>query len=726
MPHEKPIGIDLGTTNSAMAAVDDAGRSAMIPNAEGELITPSVVYFSESEVVVGKNARSAITSQPEMVAQWVKRDMGSPYYSHPIRGQYLPPEVIQACILRKLKTDLVSAIGPDFQAVITVPAYFDEMRRKATADAGEMAGLHVLDIVNEPTAAALAFGEALGYLEAPGELKGSDLFCATSAPSSFRPADSPGRQELTVMVYDLGGGTFDVTLLRLAAGKVQTLATDGDVQLGGHDWDQQLVDYAAECFLKTCPLDPRQDPAGLNRLFLEAMLTKHTLSARSKAVIQIDYQNRFAEIPVTRQQFEEMTANLLERTAYTTRQLLGVAGMEWKDVQRVLLVGGSTRMPMVPRMLQDLSGIQPERSVNPDEAVARGAALYAAHLLAMRTAPRSTFQVSNVNSHSLGVEGIDAETLRKKNVVLIPRNTSLPARHTERFATKSEGQRSIVIKVLEGESTQPGDCIAIGRTVVRDLPSGLPKGWPVEVTFEYAANGRLAVDALVPGTQHRARLELIRETGLSSEGLARWKQPVAEAGGFSSFESAIQDVLRSAPPAQEASPSGIGSSGVLAATSPLPPPAPLAAPLVEPKWVAGPRPLTEFTPLPADEEGRGVKVVSSPLPLGEGQGVKVVFSPLPLGERPAVTVVSSPLPLGEGQGVRAAEEPVLPLIKRTKPEKKRRIPKWAERLIGHVITLLVFGIIAYLMISHVRPDVFPSIFGKGRQQNQQKQADPAP
>ncbi len=742
MPHEKPIGIDLGTTNSAMAAVDDAGRSAMIPNAEGELITPSVVYFSESEVVVGKNARSAITSQPEMVAQWVKRDMGSPYYSHPIRGQYLPPEVIQACILRKLKTDLVSAVGPDFQAVITVPAYFDEMRRKATADAGEMAGLRVLDIVNEPTAAALAFGEALGYLRTPGELKGSelkrpDLFDATSAASSLR-AGEPNRSdpfnspELTVLVYDLGGGTFDVTLLRLAAGKVQTLATDGDVQLGGHDWDQQLVDYAAECFLKTCPLDPRQDPAGLNRLYVEAMLAKHTLSARSKAVIQIDYQNHFAEIPVTRQQFEEMTANLLERTSYTTRQLLGVAGLEWKDVQRVLLVGGSTRMPMVPRMLQDLSGIQPERSVNPDEAVARGAAIYAAHLLAMRTAPRSTFQVSNVNSHSLGVEGIDAETLRKKNVVLIPRNTSLPARHTERFATKSEGQRSIVIKVLEGESTQPGDCIAIGRTVVRDLPSGLPKGWPVEVTFEYAANGRLAVDALVPGTQHRARLELIRETGLSSEGLARWKQPVAEAGGFSTFESAIQDVLRSTP-SQDASSSGIRSAGAMAAIAPLPPPAPLAAPAAEKQWVAGPRPLTEFTPLPADEERQGVTAVSSPLKPGEGPGVTVVSSPLKPGEGPGVRPVSSPLPLGEGQGVRAskplksdvqganaAAEPVPPLIKRTKPEKKRRIPKWAERLIGHIITLLVFAGIAYLMISHVQRN------REQNQQNQQKQADPAP
>ena len=380
MPHDKPIGIDLGTTNSAIAWVDEAGRSAMVPNAEGEFITPSVVYFSEAEVIVGKNARTAITSHPEMVAQWVKRDMGAAYYSHPIHGHYLPPEVIQACILRKLKTDLTSGLGPDLQAVITVPAYFDEMRRKATADAGEMAGLRVLDIVNEPTAAALAFGEALGYLS-PGGSK---------APGTPGVPGTPGPRELNVLVYDLGGGTFDATLLHLAAGKVQTLATDGDVQLGGHDWDQRLVDYAAECFLKTHQLDPRQDPATLNRLYLDAMEAKHTLSARSRAVVQINYQGRFAEIAVSREQFEEMTADLLERTSYTSRQLLGVAGLEWKDVQRVLLVGGSTRMPMVPRMLQALSGIQPERSVNPDEAVARGAALYAGHLLATRGARPGT------------------------------------------------------------------------------------------------------------------------------------------------------------------------------------------------------------------------------------------------------------------------------------------------------------------------------------------------
>ena len=692
MPYDKPIGIDLGTSNSAMAWVDEAGRSAMISNAEGEFITPSVVFFSESEVVVGKNARTAITSHPEMVAQWVKRDMGAPYYSHPIRGSYLPPEVIQACILRKLKADLVRSLGPDMQAVITVPAYFDEMRRKATADAGEMAGLRVLDIVNEPTAAALAFGEALGYLSHDGQ----------------------PRQQLNVLVYDLGGGTFDVTLLRLAAGKVQTLATDGDVQLGGHDWDQQLVDHAAGCFLKAHQLDPRQDPATLNRLYLDAMEAKHTLSARSRAVVQINYQGRFAEIAVTREQFEEMTANLLERTSYTSRQLLGVAGLEWKDVQRVLLVGGSTRMPMVPRMLQALSGIQPDRTVNPDEAVARGAALYAGHLLARRAGggSRSTFEVTNVNAHSLGVEGIDADTLRKKNVVLIPRNTPLPARYTERFATKSEGQRSIAIKVLEGESLQPGDCIAIGRTVVRELPSGLPKGWPVEVTFEYGANGRLAVEALVPGTHHQARLELVRETGLSNEGLTRWRQPVSEAGGFKAFESAAQDVLQSTPPSREASPSGIGSAigwapagktEAAGTTTAIPPMSAAASQTAAQHWASGPQPLT------------------GSIPLLDPQSIAVTAGTKPQASKPLTPLTAGPQPIVT---LAPIEEPVLPLIKRTRPEKKRRIPKWVERLIGHTIVLVLFAAVGYLMISHVRPDLFPPIFGGSREQDEQKQDAP--
>jgi molecular chaperone DnaK len=672
MPLDKPIGIDLGTTNSAMAWVDATGHSAMVVNAEGELITPSVVYFSESEVVVGKNARTAITAHPDMVAQWVKRDMGAAFYSHPIHGHYLPPEVIQACVLRKLKADLVHVLGPDLQAVITVPAYFDEMRRKATADAGEMAGLRVLDIVNEPTAAAIAFGEAAGYLH------------AFSPHASLIPTGSgTKRPDLNVLVYDLGGGTFDVTLLRLAAGNVQTLATDGDVQLGGHDWDQRLVDLASEDFMKSHGLDPRKDPATLNRLYLDAMEAKHTLSARNRAVIQINYDGRSTETPVTREQFEEMSADLLERTAYTSRQVLGAAGLEWKDLQRVLLVGGSTRMPMVARMLQSLTGLQPDRTVNPDEAVARGAALYAGHLLAGRSGGMtSTFHVTNVNAHSLGVEGIESDTLRKKNIVLIPRNTPLPARYTERFATKSDGQRSIVIKVLEGESPQPAECITIGRTVVRDLPAGLPKGWPVEVTFEYGTNGRLAVEALVPGTDHRGRLELVRDTGLSSEGLMRWKPPIDTAGGIDAFEAVIDDALQG-DALGDPSTSGIGATG----------------------WTT----LTEAV-------ASGV----SPAKAGTTSG----------GPSPTLDLSSKPQSLTAAAALSTepnnTEELAVPLISRKKKPRERRIPLWLERLIGHIVTMILFGIVGYLIISRVRPDLFPGFFGRGQQQNEQRQADKSP
>ena len=551
---EKPVGIDLGTTNSAMAWVDESGRSAMIRNAEGELLTPSIVLFGDNEVVVGKNARSAVAVHPDLVAQWVKRDMGAPFYSHPIHGEYLPPEVIQGCVLRKLNLDITAALGAQPRAVITVPAYFDELRRKATADAGDMAGLKVIDIVNEPTAAALAFGEALGYLS---------------------PGGTP-RREMTVMVYDLGGGTFDVTLLRLTAGNVHTLATDGDVQLGGHDWDQRLVDHVAAAFRKACQADPREDPAALNRLFQTVMEAKHTLSARSRATIRTDYAGRSHEVEIVRQQFEEMTADLLERSAYTSRQLLAAAGLQWKDVQRILLVGGSTRMPMVARMLQQLTGLEPDRTVNPDEAVARGAALYARHLLAaeVESGAAPTFAVTNVNAHSLGIEGIAQETLRKTNVILIPRNTALPATRTERFVTKSPDQRSIVIRVLEGESSLPGECMAIGRTVVRDLPAGLPKGWPVDVTFEYGTNGRLSVRALVPATNHQAELELERDVGLSGAGIARWKVPIAGAAGLDAFEAAAADVLA----ATRSAPAVVGPSGILSSRSPGPTPTQGAVP----------------------------------------------------------------------------------------------------------------------------------------------------
>jgi molecular chaperone DnaK len=533
----KPIGIDLGTTNSSVAWVDHAGRTAMVPNSEGDILTPSVVFFDDYEVIVGKEARAAAILYPDRVAECVKRDMGQPYYSKPIRGQYLPPEVIQACILRKLKADILHTLGPDTAVVITVPAYFDELRRKATADAGEMAGLRVLDIVNEPTAAALSFGEAVGFLT---------------------PSGTP-KEEMTVMVYDLGGGTFDVTLLHLAPGSIRTIATDGDVQLGGRDWDLRLVDYVAEQFKALHGLDPRQTPVGLQRLLDACVEAKHTLSARTKTKVRVVHEGRIADIEVTREKFEELTADLLERTAYTCRQLLTAAKMDWPQIDRILLVGGSIRMPMVSRMLKQLSGMDPDHTVNPDEAVARGAAQYAAYVLAKQGGiyTRPSFEVVNVNAHSLGVEGIDPDTMRKTNVILIPRNTPLPARFTERFATKTDNQRSIVIQILEGESSRPSECTPIARTVIRDLPAGLPKGWPVEVTFEYGTNGRLSVRAVVPGTQREVQLELERDRGYTSEGIARWRQVMAGSPGFGDFERLLQELLQMGP----AAPSGAAGGG---------------------------------------------------------------------------------------------------------------------------------------------------------------------
>ncbi len=656
MPHETPIGIDLGTTNSAVASVDASGRSAVIPNSEGELITPSIVLFGDREVVVGKEARSATTVNPELVVEWVKRDMGQPAYSRPIRGQQLPPEVIQACILRKLNADATGAVGPGGRAVITVPAYFDEPRRKATADAGEMAGIDVLDIVNEPTAAALAFAETLGFLS------------PTGAP----------KESMRVLVYDLGGGTFDVTLLDLAPANICTLATDGDVQLGGYDWDQRLADHVAEAFVQTYQVDPRQDPAANNRLLAAVTEAKHTLSARSRATVRFDHAGQSFEMQVTRDEFAELTADLLERTAYTTRQLLGAAKLDFHDVSRVLLVGGSTRMPMVAEMLQQLTGVTPDHTVNPDEAVARGAALYAAFLLAKQAegGSQATYEVTNVNAHSLGIEGIDQETMRKTNVILIPRNTPLPAVFAEKFVTKKQGQRSIVIQVLEGESSLPGECSAIGRTVIRDLPDGLPQGWPIEVTFRYGTNGRLSVHAVVPGTQQNAALELERTVGLSNEGIARWKRPVGASAGFDAFEEMVADVL--------------GPATAQASTAGQPQPATATE--------GGQRWSGQSAAVPQEASGPGASAASASSSPNDtsGASLRSATSHLEATNNPAAT--SHP----------EADPPApAPPARSPNAGRRKRMPRGVVILIGYV-TSAVLGLgLGYLVLHLCRPDRFP-------------------
>lgn len=518
MSKQAPVGIDLGTTYSAMAWMDESGHSALIPNAEGELLTPSVVLFEDDRVLVGKEAKRIGTFEAERMVECAKREMGSPLFSRAICGRKLPPEVIQAFVLKKMRNDLTAVVGDDPRVVITVPAFFDEPRRKATVDAAQMAGLHVLDIVNEPTAAALAFGEELGFLKA-----------------------GSSQERMQVLVYDLGGGTFDATLIEMQAGNLRTIATDGDYRLGGRDWDNTLADFAATEFMREHGRDPREDHVSYVRLMIAAEETKHTLTVRNNAVLKVTHAGQTLDVKITRELFEEETAHLLERTAYVARQLLTAAGLQWSDLHRILLVGGSTRMPMVETMLAERTGVQPDHSVNPDEAVARGAAVFADYLLSTHEDSRRkpSFVVTNVNSHSLGIEGVDQQTGRKRNNIIIPRNTPLPAKKTEKFVTRTENQRSVVVKVLEGESSEPSECSPIGRTVIRDLPQGLKGNWPIHVTYEYGTNGRLNVRAKVHGTDRETILDLEREGALSNAMVTQWGRLIGSGCGLSRFEEML-------------------------------------------------------------------------------------------------------------------------------------------------------------------------------------------
>ncbi len=499
------VGIDLGTTYSVVSMLDETGKPTTLVNAEGDLLTPSVVLFDNSDVIVGREAWKAVAGEADHVALCTKREIGHPVYHKNFQGKQYPPEVIEAWILNKLRRDTAARIGPFSKVVITVPAYFDEVRRKATQDAGYMAGFEVMDILNEPTAAAIAFGYHEGYMNADG-----------------RPA-KPQR----ILVYDLGGGTFDVTVMEIRGDRYITRATDGDVQLGGYDWDQRLVDLVAEAFIREHYADPREDPLIAGKLWRECEDAKRTLSTRGKAAIACNYRGFSSLVTVTREQFEEATQDLLDRTRFTTNQTLHAARLKWDRIDRVLLVGGSTRMPMVGRMLQELSGLEPDSTVAADEAVAHGAALHAGLLLAKSQGRPATFAIRNVNSHSLGVIGTDPQTKRKRNGILIPRNTPLPVSAKRTFHTQKANQQSILVQVVEGENPSPDDCTMIGRCSVRRLPPNLPSRSPIDVVFQYQTDGRLKVRVTVPDSEVKAETEFQRENSLPKEHLDGWRRHIS-------------------------------------------------------------------------------------------------------------------------------------------------------------------------------------------------------
>ncbi|MCD0459754.1 Hsp70 family protein [Roseiconus lacunae] len=499
------VGIDLGTTFSAVAFLDASGKPETIRNSEGDLTTPSAVFFDHNRPIVGIEAVEAGLLEPDRLALYAKRDVGEASYEKQIRGKHLPAEVIEALILRKLKADAELKLGEIEKAVITVPAFFNEPCRKATQDAGRLAGLDVLDIINEPTAAAITYGVQQGFLS----------------------PDGASRNPETVLVYDLGGGTFDVTVMKIENGNFNTIATAGDVYLGGIDWDKRVVDFIAEAFLKEHGVDPREDPQAEQELLRKANQTKHALTQRESVTVAFAHDGKRLRTELSQEEFSQRCDDLVERTLMTVQLVLDDAGVAWPNLTRLILVGGSTRMPMIRRELERLSGMELDRSLSPDEAVCHGAALYAGMLMA-GTDDQSGISVSNVNSHDLGILAVDPKTGQPRRKIMIPRNSHLPARKMVRFRTHSDNQANVKIEIVEGGDDRGTNATRIGRCVVDDLPRGTPRGTNVDVRFDYARDGRLTVQASLPEIDRKITMTLDRAAGLTDDQMAFWSERLHE------------------------------------------------------------------------------------------------------------------------------------------------------------------------------------------------------
>ena len=510
----KVIGIDLGTTNSCVAVLE-GGQPTVIVNAEGDRTTPSVVSFrAGGDRVVGKPAKNAAVTEPKNTIASIKRFMGRAYSEVnselkgiaydvaagqggrcvvKIDGAEYTPEQVSAMTLGKLKADAEKYLGePVTEAVITVPAYFNDAQRQATKDAGKIAGLNVQRIVNEPTAAALAYG-----------------------------FDKQGADE-KVLVFDLGGGTFDVSLLEIADGVFQVLATNGDNHLGGDDWDQRVIDWMADKFKAENGIDLRQDPMSLQRLKEAAENAKKELSSAAQATINLPFITAVNGVPkhlnytLTRAEFERFTHDLLERCKAPVQQVLRDAGMQISEIDQVILVGGSTRMPAVQELVKKMTGKQPNMSVNPDEVVAVGAAIQGGILNNDLGEGAGGILLLDVTPLSLGVE-----TMGGVMTKMIDRNTTIPTSKTEIYSTAADNQTSVEINVLQGEREMARDNKSLGRFQLSGIPAarrGVPQ---IEVTFDIDANGIVKVSAKDLGTGKQQQITISGSTALSDDEVSR-------------------------------------------------------------------------------------------------------------------------------------------------------------------------------------------------------------
>lgn len=483
----KVVGIDLGTTNSVIAIME-GGEAVVIPNAEGERITPSVVGFSKTgERLVGRVAKRQATTNPERTVSSIKRHMGTDYKVS-IEGKKYTPQEISAMVLQKLKTDAESYLGEKItKAVITVPAYFTDSQRQATKDAGTIAGLEVLRIINEPTAAALAYG-----------------------------LDKEENQ--TIMVFDLGGGTFDVSILEIGEGTFEVKATSGNNRLGGDDFDDKIIDWLVQEFKKENGFDLTKDKMAMHRLKEAAEKAKHELSSLMSVDINIPYITATQDGPLhleatlTRARFNDMTAELVEKTVGPMKQAMKDANLKPADLDKVILVGGSTRVPAVQEAVKNFTGKEPFKGINPDEVVALGAAIQAGVL----TGEVTDVVLLDVTPLSLGIETLGGVFTR-----IIERNTTIPVAKSQIFTTAADNQPSVDIHVLQGERKLAQDNVTLGRFQLSGIPPAM-RGIPqIEVKFDIDVNGIVNVTAKDLATNREQTITITSSSGLSEKDIER-------------------------------------------------------------------------------------------------------------------------------------------------------------------------------------------------------------